>query len=398
MSRVWRAIARNGGMLRLSGRGSAALVMLVLCTLVVGVLGAALHPRLLRLLPSLGVLLAAGAVWPWLTVLLVRGRLHFVPDRIQEGEKAVAVLHLRYRGLWPAWGLVLDIDAENRHLLDALRPSGSACRPVTLQPRRRGVLPTRAASLQTGFPCGLVSASRRVPADRPLVVWPRLFPVAPLPDWVGVAEPAGHVETRRVGSSGDTVGVREYRRGDPMRWIHWPQTARHDRFMVREFPASGVPRVRIVLDCDADVHVGAGPDGSFEWAVRIAASLAAGWLAAGAEVALEAGPLRLPPAGGPRQRVLVLDALAQVQPLGAGAAQPTPRSELTTVFVSTDLGWQKRAEPLCCAWRGFLLRNQGFGGRRTANPTVSGKVVAIDRPAEVPAALLRMKQGLADAA
>ena len=168
--------------------------------------------------------------------------------------------------------------------------------------------------------------------------------------------------------------------------------------MVREFQAGGMPRVRIVLDCDVDVHVGEGPDRSFEWAVRIAASLATGWLASGAEVGLLAGTQRLPAAGGDCQRARILDALADVQPCPQKRSAMMPKGELATVFVSTDLGWGKRPEPHGCVWRGLMLRTRGFGGTDHPSRVFCEKVVVMERPDEVSAALQRVRWGLADVA
>lgn len=378
--------------------GSGGLVALLLSAALIGVLGVTLHPRLLLLMPALGVLLATGLAWPWLTMLFVRGELHFACDRIHADEEVHASLRLGHRAAWPVWGLVLEVDADNRQALDAVRAFSSVSVSFAVRPQRRGRYPGRPAFLQSGFPFGLVNVSRSVTLRHPLVVWPRVLAAAGPPDWSSADMAVGHVETRRVGSTGDTVGVREYRRGDPMRWIHWPQTARHDRFMVREFQASGVPRVRIVLDCDAEMHVGQGADSSFEWAVRIAASLASRWLEDGAEVEILAGSVRLPPAAGQVHRRRVLDALAGVALQRVGRRALMPRSELATVLVSTDLGWERRPEPPCCSVRGFMLRSEGFGGVRRAAASFGNKVVVIESPGDVPVALLRVKRGLADVA
>ncbi len=386
------------GLRRACGRDALG-VGLLLAVCFVAVVGWTLHPRLLLLLPAMGLLVALGWVWPWLTIRLVRGELRFGRDRIFAGERVQVALRVAYRGPWPAWGLELVVDPENRLLLPKLRPFTTSVTSFSVQAEQRGVFPRWPPTLQSGFPVGLVRAARRVSAAAPLVVWPRVFPAAPVPDWARSEGAAGHVETRRVGTfAGDTVGVREYRRGDPMRWIHWPQTARHARFMVREFRANGIPRVRIVLDCDADAHVGAGAQGSFEWAVRIAASLAARWLDDGAEVELTAGALRLPPAAGQAHRRRVLDALAEADLVPADRCAPPPPSELATVFVSTDLGWSERREPACRAWRGFLLRSGGFGGVPRPLPRLGRDVIVIERPENVPAALARLRGGLADVA
>jgi hypothetical protein len=45
-----------------------------------------------------------------------------------------------------------------------------------------------------------------------------------------------------------------------------------------------------------------------------------------------------------------------------------------------------------------MLRSQGFGGSKEPTPASHGKAVSIKRPDDVPAALLRVKRGLADVA
>lgn len=379
-------------------RGNSGLASILLCTVVVGVLGLALHPRLLLLLPALWVVLLIGVAWPWLSVLLVRGRLKLRADRVHEGESLDGALTLRNLAPWPGWGLTLDAGEANRRIIETPAPLGSVSKNIGFRPEQRGVFPARSPRLSTGFPIGLVTASRSLGLTDSVVVWPRVLPVAQSLDWAVADMTAGPIETRRVGTDGDTVGVREYRRGDPMRWIHWSQTARQDRFMVREFQSSGVPRVRIELDCDPVVHVGTGTDSSFEWSVRIAASLAMHWLSEGAEVELLAGDVRLPAAGGAFHRRQFLDALAGVQ---LGSTEQAPRGAnrtLATVTITTDAGWSQRHPTSGSAWRGFSLSSLGFGGVDRRTRLAHANIVTVDGPEHVAAVLMREKRGLAHVA
>lgn len=376
-------------------QSSLGLVATLVCAVLVGWLGSTFHPRLLLLLPGLIILIVVGVVWPWLTILPTRGELRFAQDRIHEHDQIEAHLHLHNRAPWPAWGLFFEIDAASRFVVEATRSFSTTVSTLSLRPHQRGILPSRSLRLLSAFPIGLLLASRRIDVKRPLIVWPRVFPVAAPPSWTSADMSVGHVDSRRIGNAGDTIGVRAYRRGDPMRWIHWPQTARHDRFMVREFQASSIPRVRLVLDCEAVSHVGEGPDSSFEWAIRIAASLACGWLDEGAEVELVAGSLRLPAAGGKRHRESVLDALAGVQFERGAGRTVLPKGELATVFISTDIGWQSSSRS---GSHGFSLRCDGFGGSESTVGPSGNDVVHVAHPDEVPSALLRFCRGGVDAA
>ena len=396
--RFW--LANRSGDTRALG-SSPALLIVILAALLVASLGFALQPRLLLLLPPLAVVLLLGVAWPWLSTIAVQSALHFNTPRVYEGETISATLRLRQRLPWPCWGARLELIPGSSDgaawWLPTLLPLVDRELACDLAVPKRGVYPAQPPRLVTGFPFGLLNATRRCRVDSRLVVWPRVFTVTAPPAWASADQAAGHVETRRVGAEGDTIGVRAYRRGDPMRWIHWPQTARHGRFVVREFQAASTPRLRVVLDCDRSVHVGRGTDASFEWAVRIAASLAVGWLDHGAEIELLAGNRHIKLAGGLAQRRALLDTLAEVQ-LDSHGPSPSPPAETPTVLISTDLGWARRPEPLCCASRGFALQVAGFGAVDAVVTSLPRGVIRIATPQAVPEVLRRSKRGLTDAA
>lgn len=163
----------------------------------------------------------------------------------------------------------------------------------------------------------------------------------------------GSVSRNLVGSNGDVLGVRPFRRGDSPRRIHWGQSARHDRLIVRELQANTRPVVQLVLDADPAVHAGHGPDSSREWAIRIVASLAKGWLAAGVEVGAAWNGQVIPAASGSKQLHTLLDALA-----GLPDTPGTPLRETLNVaacrrfadglqvMVTTDVGVTGTPTPL----------------------------------------------------
>jgi uncharacterized protein (DUF58 family) len=157
----------------------------------------------------------------------------------------------------------------------------------------------------------LWEAKRELAVDAPLVVWPRTFPVGPIPPVSGDRQVEGNVTRSKVGTNGDVLGLRPYRRGDLPRRIHWGQSARQDRLIVCELEANSRPMIQIVVDADPSVHVGNGPASSREWAIRLAASFAKGWLEDGAQVGLAWGGHDVAPTSGQSQACRILDALAR---------------------------------------------------------------------------------------
>lgn len=256
----------------------------------------------------------------------------------------MARITVRNRMPWGVWGVSIkggfhqpgsDGDGDDPLSGLAFIPGRRTIeRSVAFVPDCRGVYPAGPPRLACGFPFGLREASRPIEVAAPLLVWPRTVPVGPVPDAEGSQVSDGLATRNRAGHWGDPMGVRPYRRGDPLRRVHWGLSARHGELIVREVQSNAVPRVQIVLDSHAAAHAGSGPDGSREWAIRVAASLAEGWIAQGAEVELVLdGPSILPRGGSARARSrAVLDAMARFQPRGDRA--------LADLF--EDAGWRRR--------------------------------------------------------
>ncbi|RUL81321.1 DUF58 domain-containing protein [Tautonia sociabilis] len=295
----------------------AATIAAVLCGLV-------LHPRCLALASGLATVMALGVAWPWISLRGLRGMLSFAPARGREGEPIAARLEFHNRAPWGAWGLTIRFGDES---VGGSAPTGVAhvggWRRVEVDwmfvPGCRGEHPVGGARMVTGFPFGLRQSSRALGVERPVLVWPRTFSVGPIPIEAGGDASEGTTLRDRPGDAGDLLGVRTYRRGDPLRRVHWGQTARHGELIVCECQAAAAPRVQVVLDLDPASHVGSGADGSLEWAIRVAASLLDDWIGQGADAELVVGDRSIAAKGGTvaSRRAAVLDAVARLDPTGA---------------------------------------------------------------------------------
>lgn len=371
---------RSAGFDPLTRRARHPLAVLGAAAFAATLCGAFLHPRAFVFAAGLATVMVLGVVWPWLSVRGLRGRLSFDRSRVREGESLTWRLSVSNRLPWGTWGLVvrgavearrdgLEIEAPSLALAVG-RGTTEVCGRVA--PACRGEYP-RALRLATAFPFGVWESARPLTVTAPVLVWPRTFPVGPVPEAVRGREGEGSAVRSRPGVDGDPSGVREYRRGDSLRRVHWPQTARHGRLIVQELHALAVARVQIVLDADPRVHVGAGPAGSLEWAVRIAASFAEGWVGQGADLELVFGDrLVAPTAGSIRsRRASLLDALARLCSDGVSALAdvldgPACRrfGEGLRVVVATDLGLStgRSARPGAGCERFVVLQAAAFGG------------------------------------
>ena len=263
--------------------------------------GLVLNPRGLALAAGLLCVMALGIAWPWISLRGLQGTLSFEKSRGREGQPLAARLTFRNRAPWAAWGLALRFGPDSQfaatHLALSHLPGGAESHfDWTFTPDRRGEHPDR-AWVASGFPFGLRESARSLAVEKPVLVWPLLFPVGPVPEEAGGDDSDGSSLRDRPGDAGDLLGVRFYRRGDPLRRVHWGQTARHGELIVCERQSASSPRVQIVLDTDPAAHHGTGPQGSLEWAIRVAASLLDDWIGQGAETELLYADRAVPSAG-----------------------------------------------------------------------------------------------------
>lgn len=347
--------------------------VLVAAVAVAGLAGLVVHPRVFALAGGLLAVLAAGVCWPWLTARGVRAIVGFDRERAVEGEVMSASAEVTNHLPWPAWGLVVR-SGEQAVGVPAVGGRSVVVCGWAFTPPRRGEYPVQPPKVGTAFPFGIWEAGRRCEVSSRLIVWPRTYPVGPVPTTDGADVAEGNVTRSKVGSTGDVLGVRPYRRGDSPRRIHWAQSAKHDRLIVCELQSHSRPVVLLVLDADPAVHT-PGDDGSREWAIRVTASLAKGWLEAGAQVGLAcAGAYVAPNAGGDHLNAL-LDSLARlgdtVVSLDDMLADPRVKADPAgvRVVVTTDGGRVSAADGRDV--RRVVLDRAGFGGSpdHAADPT-----------------------------
>ena len=142
---------------------------------------------------------------------------------------------------------------------------------VELMPLRRGVLRFNGATLARPDPLGLFRALANVPLPQTALILPKRYPLPPiaLPGAMKYQQ-GGVALASNVGRSEEFVALREYRRGDPWRHIHWRSWAKTGKPIVKEFEDEFFVRHALVLDTFTDQS----HRDEFEEAVSVAASFA----------------------------------------------------------------------------------------------------------------------------
>jgi uncharacterized protein (DUF58 family) len=130
-------------------------------------------------------------------------------------------------------------------------------------------------TIRVADPFGLVETRRVVDGVASLVVTPRTVALPPIHlagGWSGSSE---HRPQSFAAGSAEDVSVREYRRGDELRRVHWRSSAKVGDLMVRREEQPWEARATVLLDNRLRAHRGQGLGSSFEYAVVAAASIVA---------------------------------------------------------------------------------------------------------------------------
>jgi uncharacterized protein (DUF58 family) len=177
-----------------------------------------------------------------------------------------------FRWQWLLLRRRLFTDGFSRDEID-LAPGQQARVFIELTPARRGVIRLHDLRVLLPDPLGLFQKCVKVAAAPVrLTVLPRRYPLPPVRLPGGAAfKISGEANTNAIGTSGEFVGLRDYRPGDPLRQIHWKSWARTGHPIVKELEDTFYPRYGLVLDTlSTDRN-----DDIFEEAVSVAASFAA---------------------------------------------------------------------------------------------------------------------------
>ncbi|WP_193614882.1 DUF58 domain-containing protein [Nocardioides lijunqiniae] len=202
------------------------------------------------------------------------------PQLVAAGQPARVSLTLTNEGRTPSGVLLLEdqvpyvLGTRPRFVLEGIGQGWR--RHVTYQVRSdvRGHFDIGPMSVRVSDPFGLVELGRSFRTTVPLTVTPRTVPLPSIPlggGWTGSGD--NRPRAFAAGSAED-VTVREYRRGDDLRRVHWRSSARTGELMVRREEQPWQSRATLFLDNRTRVHRGQGIASSLEAAVSAAASIA----------------------------------------------------------------------------------------------------------------------------
>jgi uncharacterized protein (DUF58 family) len=207
--------------------------------------------------------------------------------------------------------------------IDPLEPGES--RELVVEGRfpRRGVYRDADAGLLSRFPIGLFRKYRRASLLREIVVYP-LPEIAAIPPVPPEDSRGGRPHPRQRGGGPDIRTLREFSPGDDLRDLHWKQSARMRRWIVREREAERDRVVFLVVDNALPAPIDSAALARFERAVARCAGQALLLLSRGAEVGFLARGVKVSAQAGRPQRLRILEALARLEAVPAESAPDFP--------------------------------------------------------------------------
>ena len=214
-----------------------------------------------RLIIFASLLIVISWIWANLSIAKVELQRESRGERQQLGQ--VFEEQFTVSNVFPFSKSWIEIEDASRMLSTGSTRVLSAVRPNSVRNysgytllSKRGEYALSPTIIYSGDPFGLFLNKKVIESQEQLLVLPFLFdlnrfqlPTGQLPGGTSLRR-----RTREV-QPPNAAGIREYSAGDSLNRIHWPSTARRDRWMVKEFEQDPQADIWILLDAQSEVHV-----------------------------------------------------------------------------------------------------------------------------------------------
>ena len=227
------------------------------------------------------ILLSAG----WMLIGYHASGIYFtrrIPQKIYEDDTLPIELQLNNKSVFPLFNLVIEdylpcapLGKQHKRLLIDYLPAG---RQIDLSYdivcRLRGRYSLGPVKVYFFDPLGIFFVRKIFREYSDLFVYPRYFNIAKFPPLTkGVMPWFGVVTGRRGGGDDEFFGTREYKKGDPIKLIHWFSSARKNTLIVKEFQNQSFFRATVIFNLSRADNFGEGKDSVVEYMIKIAASV-----------------------------------------------------------------------------------------------------------------------------
>ncbi len=224
-------------------------------------------------------LLAAGLAFSVLQTRLglpeVAVTRHLSPTLVHEGDQAAVDSKVSNRGRRPLVNAEFTDDVGELgsavFQIGRLAPKTTADAGYRIVCRPRGVYRVGPATVRVTDPLGFAFNEQVLDSADRLIVYPEVEELNGFPVTRG-KDPAMQASRPEFSQNGgeDFFTLREYERGDDLRFVHWPSTARKDTLMIKQLETPWQSRALVLFDLRKRAYESSD---HFEKAVRGAASV-----------------------------------------------------------------------------------------------------------------------------
>lgn len=221
----------------------------------------------------------------WLVLTYLGRNLYLnrkITLKIEEDDFLDISLEIKNRSILPIFDVILEdfincalaADKQKFIMLDFLLPGSISRLTYRCLCPQRGRYDIGPLTAYFFDPLGLFYFKQKYPVFSEVYVYPRTFKIRKFPTLNKGTSPWMGVETSRVsGDDDEFYGVREYRRGDPLKKIHWMASARKNLLIVKEFQRQSFFRATIMFNLQKDDNFGEGKESVAEYSIKIVASI-----------------------------------------------------------------------------------------------------------------------------
>jgi len=156
-----------------------------------------------------------------------------VPEEVYAGREVPLRLKAANRkGLLPSFLLQIEVNG-GKVLLPYLDPNSEACLSVKVVFPKRGRHEIGPVSISSVFPFNFFRRRVLSGKKKEVVVFPSPKPF-PIPNSLDRERPAGELYSKDRGVEGDLISIRDYVEKDPLKYVHWKQSARTEVLKIKE--------------------------------------------------------------------------------------------------------------------------------------------------------------------
>lgn len=176
--------------------------------------------------------------------------------------------------IWDVFPAVLKKKEGQDYIVTRLGKNQRLECEYSIECYKRGVYSIGPIKIRTTDPFGFFVHEDKILSFFDLTVYPHRVNIDRLPlkttrSFVKI----GAMSSPARGDVGEFHSIREYRQGDDLKYVHWKSSARTGELVVKEFERVTSTDIMIFLDMEELHDVGIGRETTFEYGVRIAASV-----------------------------------------------------------------------------------------------------------------------------